>query len=493
MSPRPGVEVSSRAARSARGDDTQTGPWFVTGSAERGPVGTATRITSLQEYVDTYGDRVSYGQLYDSLDLAFAEGLAVAYVSRVGGSGQAKASRNLPDRAGSPINTLRIDALYFGTYGTRISVAVENGTPANTYTLIVLFDGVEVERFKDLANPAAAVAATATSKYVRAVDLASATAPPNNNPQVTAALALTGGADPHLTSVEADWTAALTAFTRDLGPGQVSAPGRTTTAAHQALIDHAKADNRTAYLDSVDQASLATLQAAAAALNAYSGSEYAGLFGSWIVFPGLTVGTTRVAPGSAFAAGLTARRDAASGVAAQAPAGAQGVARYALDVRAPAGGFTDAQFETLNAAGVNMARLFRTRGLRLYGFRSLSLSEDWKLLSYHRERMSLVARAEVIADAYVFRTIDGKGQVFSDLNGELSALCLGDWPDALHGKQPEDAFYVDTGPTVNTPATIAAGEIRAVIYARFAPFAELVKLDIVKTPLTASVQGDVAA
>jgi hypothetical protein len=492
---RPGVEVNSRAARAARGISTDTGAWFVTGFAERGLEGEAVQVTSLDDFVSKFGNRVSYSQLYDALDLAFEEGLAEAYVSRVVGPAPVKASLTLDDRAGAPVDTLRIDALHYGDFAngaTGITIQIENGTVADTFRIVVRFDGEIVETFDDLVMTAAAdrYAPTIleTSEWIRGVDLLSATVAPNDNPAVLAATPLAGGTDDHNNAVDAQWLDALDAIPADLGPGQVSAPGRTTTAAHQQLIDHAQAKNRTAYLDTVDKASEATLIAAAAAIDDYDGSEFAALFGSWFDIPGVVAGTTRAVPGSAYWAGKTAKIDAQFGTAGYAPAGDQGQADYALAVRVPAVALTDDDYEDLNDAGVNMAREFRNRGVQSYGFRSVTTDTEWTQLTSHRVRMSLTHRLRQIAEGFVFRNIDGRRQIFGELNGALVGELMRDYAaGSLFGDTPEDAFRVDTGDTVNTAATIAAGEIHAAVFVRVAPFAELVRIDIVKTPITSAV------
>ncbi len=493
--PRPGVTITSRAARSARGDDTSTGTWFVTGFTESGPVGVASRITSLSDYEAVYGGRTTQGNsypamLYDSLDLFFQEGGATAYVSRVVGPTTTTSARTLVDRNGTPANTLRIDAAYPGSYGTRLSVAVADGVPSNSYTLTIYLDGNVVEVHSDLLTPGAAVSALATSPYVRAVDLASATAPPGNNPAIASVTALTGGGDNNATATETEWTAALATFAADFGPGQVSAPGRTTLAAQQALISHARLNNRVAYLDVVDSASYSTLIATAAALNAYQGSEYAGLFGSWNEFPALTGTAPRAAPGSSFAAGLTARLDAEFAHAAGAPGGSQGTAALAIGVRNPVGGFTETQQTALFNAGVNMSRAFRIQGVQLYGFESLNRSVDWGQLNFGRQRMSLVHRFKEAGKEYVFRTIDGRGQLFAEFGGRLTGILKGDWElNALYGEEEEDAFFVDTSSAVNTTATINNNELRANVYARFSPAATLVLIDVVKVPVSSLIGG----
>lgn len=481
---RPGVEITSKAARAARGEPTATGPWFVTGLSEKGLVDEATHVRSLDEFVRHFGDRVAYGQLYDALDVFFSEGGADAYVSRVVGAAAAKAEVTFNDGAAAP--ALTIEALSEGEWANGaaegLSAEIDN-VAGGTFDVVIYLDGNEVERFAALADTTAAVAALASSDYVRGVDPGAV-----GDPAAAGPTNLAGGADDRASIVEADWTAALALFGKDLGPGQVSAPGRTTADAHTALITHARNNNRTAYLDTADGASKATMLAAAAAQEDVVGAEYAGIFGGWVKVPGLTSGTTRSVPPSAFAAGLTARLDAAAGTSGRAPAGDQGAANYALDVTTPAGGLTDDDYEDLNDANVNMIRAFRNRGVQLYGFRSVTSDDDWRQLTSTRLRVSLTARLEAIALGYVFRTVDAKGQLLGEFNGSLAGECMNDYrAGALFGDDPEDAFRVDTSDAINTEETLADGEIRAGVYARFSPFAELVRIDIVKVPVTGRV------
>jgi phage tail sheath protein FI len=466
----------------------------MTGFAERGPHGIAEDVTSLQDYIDLYGDRTTIGaMLYDAVDTYFSEGGNLLYVSRVVGPTPTKGFLNLMDRAGTPLQTLKVEARYVGAYSTRVKVQVLDGTPANSFTLVVLYDDIEVERYADLLTPAAAVTATATSNYVVVTNLASASVAPANNPAVLSATVLSAGTDDNASATETQWTNAVAFFDKGLGVGQVMAPGRTTLAAHQALIAHAKAHNRTAYLDVPDQASRATLLAAADAIDQQVGAEFAGLFGSWVLIPGLTPTTTRTAPGSAFAAGLTARRDFEAGTAAKAPAGDQGQAEFAIDVRLPSPAFTEADYDALNEAGVNMTQVIRGRGVQLYGFRSVTSDDQWMFLNYNRVRTSLVHRFTDKLQAFTFDTIDGQGKIFIELEAVLGAELMNDWElDALYGESPEDAYFVDTGEGINTPQTIQAGELRAQVYARFSPFAEFVRLDIVKVPITDAVPGGIA-
>lgn len=484
---RPGVEVSSRAARPARGTATDNGVWFVTDFSERGPHDAAVKVTSLADFTSTYGGRVAYSSLFDALETFFAEGGAEAYVAREVGAAPVKAFAVFNDAGAAP--ALRIEALYAGDYANGatggLSAEIVAGSAGGLFTVVVFENGVEVERFEDNVDTAAAVAALAGSEHVRGVDPGAV-----GDPAVTAETDLAGGTDDRASATDAEVQDALDLFTKDLGPGQVSAPGRTTTAVHTMLIDHARINNRTAYLDAPDSATVTTLNTAVDAIEGLQGAEYAGLFGSWYDIPGLTSGTTRAVPGSAVAAGLTALADGREGTSGVVPGGEGYATRFALGVRLPAGGLTDDDYTALNENGLIMSRDFHHSGAQIYGFRSISKDPDWLELTANRLRVSLQARLERRALKFVFRNIDSKGLLFGELAGEMKTECMRDFAaGALYGNpedpdNPDEAFLVDTGNTVNTEATIEAREVRAAVYARFSKFAELVRLDIIKVPLS---------
>jgi hypothetical protein len=58
---------------------------------------------------------------------------------------------------------------------------------------------------------------------------------------------------------------------------------------------------------------------------------------------------------------------------------------------------------------------------------------------------------------------------------------------SLFGEVPDDAFFVDVGPTVNTNATIQNNELNAVITVRMSPFGEEINIEIVKLLLTQEI------
>lgn len=301
----------------------------------------------------------------------------------------------------------------------------------------------------------------------------------------------TSGDDDHANADDTDWADALDLFTKDLGPGQVLAPGKTTAAVHGALADHAEENNRIALLDLADDADRADLETAAT--SAASGvsdpknTRRAVPLAPWYEVPGVGGGTHRTVPPSAVVAGIVARNDAETGNPNLAAAGPQGLSRFALDVTQT---YTDADREDLNDAGVNVGRNVRGQ-VQNYGWRTLADPDtdvQWVQASKARTHMAIIAEGEAIAERYVFSQIDGKGHKAAEFAGDLTGVLLGYYSlGALFGDTPEEAFTVDVGSDVNTPESIADGELRAVVAVRTSPFAELVTLEIVAVPVDESI------
>jgi hypothetical protein len=485
----PGTVVTVTASPAPFTNPSPTGAWFVDGLSERGPVGVPVLLTSLADYTALLGNRVAYGTLFDSADVFFREGGNAMYVSRCVGPAAVAATVSLSDRAATPVPTLSVTAVGPGVAGNNLSVGVINAPGSTTtFLLQISLSGVLVETSSVCSAPADAVAWSKTSRYVRVTDLASASAAPTNNPAVNAGAALISGTDDNANVTDTVRTAARAVFTADLGPGQVSSPGVTSAVTQTALANHAVGFNRVAVLDAVDTATAATLITAATTLqSAAVDPSYYAIVGPWVTYPGVPTGTAtpaypRTVPPSALTAGLMARNDG-SYEANRAAAGQNGLSAGALAVTRV---YTPADLDALNTAGINIIRNIPLQGgIQLYGYRSGSILPAWVDLANVRFRMQLVFEGQQIGAQFVFAQIDGRGQTLSAFNGALAASLTAHWAaGSLYGATPQDAYKVNTGPTVNTPTTIAARQLNAVESVRMSPSAELVNIQIVKYAVT---------
>jgi Phage tail sheath protein subtilisin-like domain len=479
MAVRPGIQIIRRETPPPRSAPTDSGVWFVAGIAEKGPKG-AYDVRSMADFERIFGARLTNSLLYDSMDTFFHEGGAHAIVSRVISATAAKATLALG-------TSLTINALSEGTWGNRLKLAVLAGVTSG-YRLQVLetINAVDIVRelSPDLATQQAGVDWGKNSGYIRVVLGAGGT-----NPAPAAAASLAGGTD-GAAIVAAEWQTALDQFTSDYGPGQVSFPGKTDSVSHGQLLQHAKDLGRTAFLDPADTVVASTLTAAATAARNTGNGRYGAMFAPWVVVPGYVAGTLRTVPPSAFVAGITARSDALFGNANIPAAGENGQAQWALDVSQLA--WDGATRNTLLLASVNCIRNFHG-GVLNYGWRSLvdpANDPNWVDLGNVRLYMQIAAQADLIAESYVLRQIDGQGVVIGAFGGALVGMLLPYFDaGALYGEAAEDAFRVDVGPQVNTPETISNRELRAVLTLRMSPPAELVTIEIVKVAITEVVTG----
>ena len=464
------MNVTVRDVVPARSQPTDVDVFFVAGLAEKGPA-TPVLIHSMSEFTTNFGDRVSYGDLYDMLDAYFREGGSRAYVARVVGDAPVRATVVLDDA--SSADTVAVTATSPGDWANSINVAVVAGTGGARHFVITNDDGDTLEVSPDFLNKTDMLGWD--SSYV---DITSA-GPSTDMPAVVGTTSLAGGDDDRDTVDDTSYEDILDNFNKDLGPGQIALPGKLSAAVQGALLEHAYTNNRVALLDAPDSGTASTLTAAATTLTANPYSRYGGMFGPKAIIPGITPGTTREMWWSVIQAAMIARmlnpNDPAAGV--------NGMSRLALRSKYT---YSDTDRETLNNAGVNIAREMYG-GVRTYGYRTLASPvtlPQWVQLNAIRTIMAIKAEADSVAESYVFAQIDGRGISISSFGGALSAMLAKYYEEgALYGRTPQEAFAVDTGSQVNTPASIADGQLKANILVRTSPFGEMVNIDIIKMPL----------
>ena len=228
-----------------------TGQAFFAGVAARGSTTRATKVASQPEYETKFGPRSGGSLLYDAVASFFAEGGGTLYVSRAAGAGAVQATgqlggaSGLTAKAASPGvwgNTVKVTAVA-PAFGTGVEISVENPS------------GTEVDRSPALGTNDAIVAWSQKRDWVTFTKLGDVL------PPAASTVTLTTGADGSAPTT-AEIAAALARFEYGLGPGQVAAPGYTTTVVHQELLKHVDQTRRVVLLDLPDSASGATLVAA---------------------------------------------------------------------------------------------------------------------------------------------------------------------------------------------------------------------------------------
>lgn len=175
----------------------------------------------------------------------------------------------------------------------------------------------------------------------------------------------------------------------------------------------------------------------------------------WITVAHRKTGRPVACPPSGHIAGIFARVDAQRGVhkapANEIVAGALGV-RYTVD---------RAELGLLNRAGVNVIRDFPTRGIRLFGARTMSdqNSADYR---YVNVRRFLIFLEETLQQALLDSVFESNDRFLqAALRMRIASFLTQQWrAGALVGATPEQAFFVKCDAENNPPDAVALGELR---------------------------------
>ncbi len=222
-----------------------------------------------------------------------------------------------------------------------------------------------------------------------------------------------------------------------------------------ALINHCEGQaNRMAILDAPPGMNPQQIKEWRSDVAMYD-SAYAALYYPWlkVTNPAATNGDTEMlVPPSGHLAGLWARNDNERGVW-KAPANE--VVRGALDVET---NITKAEQGLLNPIGINCIRPFGTRGIRVWGARTLSSNTDWTYINVRR-LFNMIETSIMNGTQYaVFEPNDQK--LWEGLKRTVGGFLRGLWRDgALFGATAEQAFYVKCDSETNPPESIDQGKV----------------------------------
>jgi len=507
----PGVNINVTASASSPTANAATGTWFVLGVAA-GPAGVAVPVNSMSDF-NTYFGQIVNGQvtgrytlnshvdstlLYDALDVFFREGGVRAYVSRI-----EPQSTGVAATSGTTGGKFVLTAFGKGTWanssnsGANGVILTLSGATVNSntvYTAAISYNGTTLARTGGLTSDVDVVNwINSLSNYVSmcyASTVSGSSILPASGSSVS--IYLTGGTDASV--ADADVPAALSVFSDAFGPGQISYPGATSVSTYVNLADHAQANNRVAVLDAQNTGVAADLLSDAATIQGTAiDPSYASIFAPWLIVPGVVntnpnqpagaVINRTVAP-SALAAAKMAANDSVTDANNPAAGITNGKSNYSVNISAA---FSAADRASLNSAGINVIRNVPGANIiAVYGYRSLAFDANWQFLNNVRFRMQVTRDFNFIAESFVFAEIDGKGHLFATLNGALAGQCQSYWTrKSIYGATPSEAFSVNTGPQINTPATIAVGQVNAAVNLRMSPFGEFVTVNVTKYLVTA--------
>lgn len=481
------VETNVRSGPSGAGEVREAQAFFA-GKAERGPVTAPVLVRGVSEYVTFFGG-YEPGNLFADIKTFFEEGGDRAYVYRVLDSAASTAEITLED--GSSVPTLMIQAANPGAWGNNLSVAVIDGDAPNTFKIQLYLDGVLQYTTRDLTDPEDAanlINTSAVNHLIVATDLGSPTIPPTpDNITATPLAGGSNGSDPG----ESDYIDALDLFTYDLGVGAVAIPGQSGTGIWNALIAHAKENNRIALLAFGENDSQDTVKTSVSQYYSHENAEYGAFYYPWIQIPDPATNGLRIniSP-EAYAAAARAKAITLTG-----------------PWRAGAGLISESSFvngvlEDLNREEANLLDEKRINAIRrignsfrIYGARSVDSDEDnWRWIT-HRDTINfIVSRAEERLEDFVFQTIDARGALFARIEGALIGLLdpirvAGGLFEAfdIEGNQVDPGYSVEVSDVINPVASLQRGIVSARVGVRVSSISDTIFVTVTKSNLVTSV------
>jgi uncharacterized protein len=484
------------------------------GVLPQGPTLAPTLVNSWSDFITYFGGFPASGtddDLAHAVYQFFANGGRQAYVLRVTASGTPAvlATKTLVDRAATPQNTIRVDALSPGVWGNNLYAQVlDRDTSIGRFDFVVYKGGstagFAIERFVDLSMVPTdgryfvnIINSTVSgSVYVRVTNLNSGTASPNNVPSLNGGVPsqLTSGADGSAPSA-ADLQAAFPLFNSVPGPILLNVPGNSTNAVLTSAIAYAEARGDVFCIIDTPKPTDTTIGGVANAVTttqALTPSSYAAVYYPWLMMlnPN-SVGaqaTRATAPGGVVA-GIIARTDQVRGVF-KAPAGTStatvtGATALAGTV-STIGVLTTSDLDTLNGANINAIKFVPGAGIVVWGTRTLFKTGITRYIS---PRRTLIYLKQALKQATQFAVFENND---ANLWAQINTVCLrivsGLWQQGgLKGTAPTEAFYVLCDGTINTPSVVAAGEVRVQVGVALQYPAEFVTITLTQFDGGASV------
>lgn len=484
---RPGTyaeEVLLPQQVSALGTATAVGAFV--GASSLGPTA-ATLVTSWTDFVRKFGPFDVTKALQFQVYQFFANGGRAAYISRVVGSGSAIATATLTDRAGTPLDTLQVNAISPGAWAnsstatTGLYVEVQDNGSTTYFDLVVYQGGstsaYAVERWNSVSMNSSDAryvvqVVNNVSDYITVTDLFSTTAAPSNRPSASGVKTLTSGADGS-TPAQTDYVDALTQGNAACVLDAVSnalvlnipdvslLTDAVAIAILQAANTYAGARGDTFVVadfpSDVTTASGATSFATSVYQSPPGGSNIAMYFPYVTIPDPITYGATRSVPPGGSVVGLYLATDALSGPS-KAPAG---IGSPLNNVVALSVALLSTDLDALNTATnpVNAIRSIPGAGICVMGARTLDVSLSNRYINVRR---SLIFLKKVLSDDTQFAIFENNDERLWDRIIQVCTIELTRYWQAggLRGLTAADAFYVKCDATTMSTADIANGVVR---------------------------------
>jgi hypothetical protein len=501
---RPGVYVSEGPFATTVPTGSAVAPTAFIGATSRGPV-TPTRIDSWNQYKTIYGDLTNSSDIGYAVYHFFANGGRTAYVTRVTGADDNKATSDPVLDEDNGLARFRVVAKSPGTWanyvaetgttvqrglafilsqGLRngISESLPSGTGAPaTFNMAVFLNGNQVENWTEVsldpdANQYLPTIVNNYSKYVDIVDYATGAGAVTAGASFTLSYGLyyLSGASVNAI-VDGDWEDAVDRLESISGQLLINLVGQTAKSRVDYATSYAETrGNGFVIIDpqdtAVDNSTITSL------VDSYNKSSYGAVFYPMLKMPDPArsgAATLRdTYPGGAIA-GLFTRVEGER-TTAKAPAGYNYDIRGAYGLSTP---FTDAQIGALYETHVNTLKSIPGGAVIINGSRTLRRTDITKFIPVRRSLNFIKTNVENIANYAVFEP--NSQRVWTDIKVRLSQFLADFWvAGGLKGNSASEAFYIICDETNNPPYSIENGELHVEVGVSMQSPAEFIIINI---------------
>ncbi|HTQ86984.1 MAG TPA: phage tail sheath subtilisin-like domain-containing protein [Candidatus Solibacter sp.] len=214
-----------------------------------------------------------------------------------------------------------------------------------------------------------------------------------------------------------------------------------------------------------------------------SDNGYAGLYFPWISISNPLASGRILVPPSGHTAGIFANSDQQFGVD-RAPANEAVGSALDLEVK-----LTDDEQGPLNEMGINVIRWFPGQGFRIWGARTIAPHEvtAWRFVNVRRLLLFIEKTIQTGTQFAVFEP--NNLTLWQTIKRLVSNFLTEQWKEgALFGDTPDQAFRVRVDENLNTPDTIALGQLIVEVTVRPTTPAEFIIFQVVQDPTGASLQ-----
>ena len=434
------------------------------GAFAKGSTAVPVLLNSWSQFTKTFGGLDdAYPTTWAAYNF-FANGGRQLYVKRIVGTGAGASTLTLQDSAGSPQDTLTINAINAGTWGDDLAVQIVSAGAVDRFAVLVYYKGNLVEKFDDLSMATtdrryAVSYINATSRYVVTVDEGSTSASPY--PSAGSITALDSG-DNGAAVVAEDYSfESFDAITNPLVFNVPDAPYLTSgecAAINSLLISYCEGRGDSfAVVDVPPSLSVASAKSFIESVDSTMG--LAASYYPWLLIPDTlkaAPGATRLQAPGASMVGQYLATDAARGVF-KAPAGYSN--RIALAV-ATEKQLTNTELDTLNTgvAPLNAIRQIPGSGIIVMGARTLNNTTADRYINVRRSIIYIKKELERLSAYAVFENNDAL--LWAQLRITLGTFLRNYWQNGgLRGASPSQAFYVLCDETTNSAADILNGTV----------------------------------